>query len=208
MFQRETTESVKRPLIEHMARFSAQSSYYAEMVEQEFLASPNEFGVRKNILAALGDGPLFGKLQASLSRERIVSEMMGAGVARGQQGLFGDIIMTNGPTFNGPVNAANLVFGDMIGSANNAIQNIGSDRTEEREILGRIMNLIESDKSISSSQRDEIAGAVTEVAKTGDLKAKASLYEKLKTTVTLVGAAATFTRAAEMIMPHVHAWLK
>jgi hypothetical protein len=93
----------------------------------------------------------------------------------------GTIIMTKGNVFNvgGNIQARNVVAGDMISSANAAVQNIAIERAEDREVLTAVLKFLEK-AQITSDQRETVGRAVALAAEKPSQESKGGVLKALK----------------------------
>lgn len=204
----EGVNNINELLLEHMAFNSRQSEIYSELVESRFKNEGQHSGVRKRLLAACSGMPLF----STLKRLEVEEE-----VAKNSLPLFntqiGTMIMNNTTTntsFNagGDIVGQNLVGGNMINSANAAIQNMPITRSEEKEVLNQLLALLQKDTKIKDSDRQEAVQAIERVAKENSKGSKKSLLEIL---YRLMGSGALLAETvhfAEKIAPTVQAWIQ
>ncbi|WP_128937037.1 hypothetical protein [Bradyrhizobium zhanjiangense] len=191
-YTNEADPGVRAILLSGMAKRGG-DAILAEIVTSEFEAKPPGSLERQRLLAAAEGSPLFGQLKAiqiELERSSLYS-----------QGLleFGDrpmIVFNHGSmtvnkgnslSIGGNVQAQNIVAGDMISSANAAVQNMTAQQAADREVLSAILQFVEK-ATISQEQRQAISSAVVAAAQQPNPENKGRLLSVLKG---LVGGAAT-----------------
>ena len=196
-----TTESnaqVRESLVAAMASINDRNIDYEDMVENHFGREQADSPVRSRLLAASEGTPLYNKLR----RVEVQS-------IRDRQGLLeygsrlinveGDLIVT-GPTLNvgGNLSAQNVAVGDMINSANAAVQQLERSDAGAAHALQQVLGMLTASKSTQG--RDEVAAAVQEVAKAPTPANKATLVEKIKVFASGAAASGTLIEGVEHLV--------
>jgi len=200
-FEAEREESVREILLEHMAAKSAMPEYAATVVEA-FRSAALGGPTRGRLLAAARGAPVYKELQRRVALEA----MADAGMSRDLLG--GDFIMgskitveggNSGFLAGGDQNAQNMVVGDMIRSANGAVQNLSNERQGQKELLEAILSVLKGNTGFREGSADAVAGAVSEVAKDPTQKNKMSLFGALKGLVSGAGLAADLVKHVDKL---------
>jgi hypothetical protein len=83
-----------------------------------------------------------------------------------------------------------MVVGDMVASANGAVQNFTNKKAGQKELLEGILTLLKENKGFPEGAPDAVAGAVAEIAKDPTPKNKMTLFGALKALTSGAGLAA------------------
>jgi hypothetical protein len=163
-----------------------------DIVVSRFDAEPPGSLARGRLLAASEGTPLFSELKArelELERRNRLREVSAQAQLIFINNNTGSVTVTKGNTLNiaGNVQAQNIVAGDMVGSANQAVQNMTAQQASDREVLLAVMKFIER-AALDAGQRDAISAAVAVAAQKPDTENRGRLLGILKG---LVGGAAT-----------------
>lgn len=176
----EPEELVRDLLLEHMAHAAEHCLDYADLVERNYTRSARESGLRQRLLAASRGKPLY----ATLRRIEIAEQIQQAKEPPAQAQLaitIGDMTVNN-TNFNAgrDIVGQNLVGGDMIASANRAVQHMEQERQDQQTVLRDLLQFLQNDKSINEHQRNEAIKAIEAVAATNTATAKRGLVDTLK----------------------------
>jgi hypothetical protein len=191
-YSHEKDPSIRAILLSGMAK-RGEDPGMAEIVISRFEAEVPGSLARRRLLAASEGTPLFRELKAlELEFERSTLLAQGLLEFETHPTLIintGSIVVNKGNTLNigGNVQAQNIVVGDMVGSANQAVQKMTAQQATDREVLSAVMKFVES-TALSAVQRDAISKAVTAAAEKPDVENKSRLLGALKG---LIGGAAT-----------------
>jgi hypothetical protein len=191
-YEAEREEAVREILLEHMARQSGNADY-ASSVAEAFQAAPEGGAVRGRLLAAAQGRPLYGQLQKRIAIDTLANagmsqSLLGGDLVLGNKNQFGGD--NNGFVSGGDQNAQNMVAGDMIASANGAVQNFTNKKAGQKELLEGILTLLKENKGFPEGAPDAVAGAVAEIAKDPTPKNKMTLFGALKALTSGAGLAA------------------
>lgn len=206
-FEAEREEPVRELLLEHMATRSANPDYASTVVEA-FHSAAVGGPVRGRLLAAAQGTPVYKELQRRVAVEAIVK----AGMSRDLLG--GDFVMgnkvsiggdNNGFASGGKQSAQNMVAGNMIGSANGAVQSLSNERQADKELLQAILAVLRENKGFKDGAADAVADAVKEVAKEPSPKNKRSLFGALKALVSGADLAAELVEHVDKLADTVTA---
>jgi hypothetical protein len=155
----ESEDSIRELLLEHMAFSSPQSEHYSDIVQEQFLRAGRFSGIRKRLLAASEGKELYSKLRLIDLRDEVHSADLF--IPRQAEGppimIMGDVNVS--PTnFNAgrDITGQNLVGGDMIGSANAAIQSMPSSQTVEQTALTELVRFLETAKGLSNDNKSKV----------------------------------------------------
>lgn len=178
-YSTEPSPQVQEYLLASMASRSAEERDYADLVELRFGREQVDSGLRRRLLAASIGTPLYQNLKAI--------DMSGSG---DRQGLLmydrppivivkGDNYMS-GPTLNvgGSLNAQNVAVGDMINSANAAIQRLERTDAGTVEVLRDVLAMLGN--SPTKAGGAELVAAVEKIAKEPTAENKDGLVETLR----------------------------
>lgn len=197
-FDAEPAESVKEILLGGMAVKSDTNADFADTVARHFQSASADSNLRKKLLVA-SEGT---KLNQILRKSQLEAELS-------RQGLFefgnrynlnvqGDIIVAGAKFSAGrDIKAANLVGGDVIGSALSSVQNIAPERTQDREFLTAVLDFLKS-SAVPDSHRATVTAAVEDVAKDPTPEKKSGLVSALKGIAETIGAVAGLTSLIEL----------
>ena len=188
----EDDRRVRGNLLVSMASRNAESELYAEAVRAQFAKEAPDSTMRHHLLAASVGSLLYQNLRA-----------IDVAAERARQGLleYGDIgssinIYMNGETILGnqinagrDINAQAVAGGNIIGSANAAIQKLERTDAVTAKALKEVLAILEISKN--SPGNAEIAEAVKAVAGAPTTANKKSLLERLKGYTTAAAAAGT-----------------
>jgi hypothetical protein len=194
----EDNPRVRENLLVSMAVRNLESSTYTDAVVAQFAKEQPDSAVRHRLLAASVNSPLYQRLRsldrtADSARQGLL-EYGDAAVIQ----VAGDLNM--GATFNvgGNLNAQNLAGGDMIGSANAAVQQLQRSDEGAAEALKMVLDMLERSKDAPGSS--EVAAAVKQVADAPTPENKKSLLERVKGWVAGAAAAGTIVTGADKVI--------
>lgn len=159
---------VKEALLCSLAARRISDGDIGSLIKSRFEAAGPGAALRKKVLASAASSQLYPELQQIVARDALAAH--GSSIFGGQQGLFlpgpGGIIMVNGPTFNvgGNLSVQNLVTGDMIDSANGAVQNMNTASANDKEVLEAVLNFVRAN-NLSGEEGKEIITVVEATAK-------------------------------------------
>jgi hypothetical protein len=189
-YSSENDSGVRAILLSGMAKRGSDPDM-AEIVISRFDAEAPGGLARGRLLAASEGTTLFGELKArELEFER--SPLHAQGLL--EFGARAPMIFNKGSTFvkntlniGGDVQAQNIVAGDMINSANHAVQKMTAQQAADRKMLSAVLEFVRS-AALTTAQRDAVSEAVTAAAEKPDAENKNRLLGVLKG---LIGGAAT-----------------
>ena len=197
-YEGEREEPVREILLEHMARESSVADYALEVTDA-FKSAPVNGHFRRRLLAAAQGKPLYSQLQRQIAVEGLTN----AGMSRDLLG--GDFFMgskveiggdNNGFVAGGDQNAQNMVAGDMIASANEAVQTLTNEKSNQKEVLEAILKVLTENKGFKDGASEAVATAVADIAKDPSPKNKMTLFGTLKA---LVSGASVATSLVEHV---------
>lgn len=96
------------------------------------------------------------------------------------------------------ISAGNMVGGNMINSANEAVQKMDGSRGVERETLVEILRILQS-TPLHAADKEEAAEAVRAAASDGNPENKASLLGTLKKLIALPAAVGAVDKVQSVI---------
>ena len=186
----EDSTPVRENLLSSMAQRSAKNADYGDAVESRYALEKADSPLRKRLLAASEGTPIYPRLR-----------QISATDARDRQGLleygqaniiFKDNTIVTGPTLSvgGNFNAQNVAVGDMIGSANAAVQQLERSDPSTAKALEDVLELVGQSKTTAAHA--DVVAAVEQIAKAPTPEHKATLVDRLKSfaaTATAAGAA-------------------
>jgi hypothetical protein len=181
----EPEELIRDLLLEHMAQGAENSLDYGDLVERSYKRGAQSSGIRQRLLAASRGQALY----AALRRIDIAELAADRELALPQvQPLIGSMTVNN-TTFRAgrDIVGQNLVGGDMIGSATQAVQHMVKSREQEQAILTDILRFLDSAKWVTEVDKEEATKVIESIANDGTLASKTGLLEVLKK----IGAGAT-----------------
>jgi hypothetical protein len=207
-YANENDPSVRAILLSGMAKRGSNPSM-AEIVISQFDAEAPGSLARRRLLAASEGTQLFGELKArELEFERSAQGLLEFG--RQATIIFnnsGSIVVNKGNSLSigGNVQAQNIVVGDMIGSANEAVQNMTAQQAADREVLAAVMKFVET-ATLDAGQREVISSAVAAAAQKPDAQNKGRLLGILKGLVSGAATVATIGGGYAEIIGLVSKW--
>lgn len=149
---------------------------YADAVRQRFTKAPADGPLRRRLLAASEGSPLYSDLR----RIHISSRIERQGLLEYDHPLLvvGDY-RVNSPnvSIGGSVAAQNFVIGDMINSANGAVQQLERSDAGTAEALKQVLAMLTQSKVEGGAP---VAAAVEAVAQAPTVENKKSLVDRLK----------------------------
>ncbi len=193
----ESNAQVRENLVASMALISNRSTDYADVVKTHFGQEQADSPVRSRLLAASEGMPLYANLRSveiksSRDRQGLLDY--------GSQRLIvkGNVIVT--PTLNigGNLNAQNVAMGDMVNSANAAVQQLESSDAGTAQALQKVLEMLAASKLVPG--RDEVAAAVEKVAQAPTQANKATLVDRIKTYASSAVAAGTLIDGIEQLV--------
>lgn len=207
--ENEDTEFVRDLLLEHMARSADRSVDYGDLVEQSYGAASRNGGLRQRLLAASRGTTLYQSLRRIDIIEEARAFELALPHAQSQIKVQGNLIMGNQTNFNagGNIQGQNLVGGDMIGSANQAVQTMSNVRRDEQAALANMLDFAKTSAEISHDQKARIAGAVEAVAKDDSKSSKGALLDSLKWVAGGVAAMSSAATQIDKFVEIVSKWL-
>lgn len=192
----ETEEIVRDLLLEHMASYADADADYAVLVEESFKKAGTESGIRKRLLAASVHKRLHAVLKGHAARQRAAEE----GILQPQLIFVEKMNMT---TFNAgrDIIAQNLVGGDMINSANAAVQRIDASRDAERKTLTELLQFLEQADGIAIDDKKQLITAIQSAA---DSNSKGATQDLLTTIQRIASTAGLVTGVATKLHDFAH----
>jgi hypothetical protein len=176
-YAREPNKSVKENLLASMAAQSQESSDYQEAVASKFKKEQADSPLRRRLLAASIGTPLYGELKRIDQEDDFARQgLLFGGV---NNFLIGDFNVS-APTFNAgrDIKANNIVAGDMINSANAAIQRMDRDGADWQDFLIKVMEMLRQSQG-TEDQKAEVAKAVKEMAEDPNEETKKGIVARL-----------------------------
>ncbi|GJD88547.1 hypothetical protein BHAOGJBA_2067 [Methylobacterium hispanicum] len=201
-YYRESEENIRDLLLIAMAKRANDNAEFAELVERSFVRESADSSLRRKLLAA-GETT---KIYPHLKRIALMDKMQREGLLQFGLGFDhrtdGGIIVNNTTTninISGGVSAQNFVTGDMIGSANGAVQNLQANRSTDKEILSEIVSFLNSSK-ISDAAKQELAQKVKLVAEEPSDDNKQGLISTVKRIADAASITGTAIEGIDKIM--------
>jgi hypothetical protein len=182
----EQEDFIRALLLEHMAHAADKSVDYGDMVERSFRQATRGGELRQRLLAATEGLPLYASLRKIQAKE----QMTDADLFQPQHlTIVEKFTMTNTNFSAGrDMTAQNMVGGNMIASANAAVQDMNSSREPDQAILTEILRLV-GQSSVAPEHQEAAAKAVQEVATDGSPQAKGRLVKALQSALAGGGVA-------------------
>lgn len=190
-YEAERDDAVKDILLEHMASAPVNADYSEAVLKAFEIGGPGT-PLRKRLLAA-GDGKPIG---AQMKRRLALEAITDAGMTR--ELLGGDFIMGNqikatgnmsGNFAGGDMTAQTIAGGNMINSANAAVQTLSQERAAQKELLESILSVLKEGAGFPEGGSEAVAAAVEEIAKDPSPKNKMGLFGALKALASGAGMA-------------------
>lgn len=173
----EPDPQVQENLLVSMAAASARDIDYADAVQERFGREQPDSLLRRRLLAASVNQPLFGDLRQRHAQDAIARQGL---LAYGNQNVIIGDVNVSGPTLNigGNLNAQNLAVGDMINSANAAVQHLERSDAGAAQALQQVLAMLAQSKVPDGD--GAVAAAVKQVADAPTAENKKSLLDRLK----------------------------
>ena len=205
-YAEEADEGIREMLVAGMAGRPDPSEAMKELISDRYMSAPAGERLQRKLLAAAVGAPMFPVLK----RFEIEQSLEARENALKRQGRFefdgptikiinnnhiagnADIVMGNTIKARGDINAQNVVGGDMIGSANAAVQSISTTRGSDREVLEAVISFI-TGSSLDARSKDLVLKTVEQAAKDPSPANKSGVLQALKSlggSVATIGAAA------------------
>ncbi|WP_126175385.1 hypothetical protein [Tsuneonella rigui] len=188
-FSIEEHPQVRENLIASMAARSADSIEYEDAVLSVFRKEATDSPLARRILATSASTPLYGKLKASVASASQLAIIEASGE---QANFFGQastpplVIVVNGDfvmnkvefSAGRDINSQNMVAGDMINSANAAVQNLAKTDGITGKVLADVLAMLSQTEF--QEGKEEVAAAVKELARAPSEAAKKTLIDRVK----------------------------
>lgn len=201
----ERDEGVREMLVAGMAGRSAPSDAMKELISERFMAAPAGERLQRKLLAAAEGAPMYGILkrfeieQAREAQDNVLKrqgllEFDRPATIINLNNIAGNADFTMGNTIKarGDINAQNVVGGDMIASANAAVQSISTTKTNDREVLEAVIAFV-TKHPLDAQSKELVLKTVEQAAKDPSPENKSGVLKALKSVggaVATVGAAA------------------
>lgn len=216
-YSAEDDQRVRENLLVSMASRNAESRMYSEAVRGQYAKEPPDSPVRRRLLAASVNSPLYQGLRGiDVKTENDRQGLLEYGATgnntyiqhTGDIFLFqntGDVVV--GSNFNAgrDINAQAIAGGDMIDSANAAVQHLERSDEATAKVLKEVLAFLEGSKDVPGNA--EAAEAVKAVAADPSEANKKSLLERLKGYVSNAAAAGTILMAGDKVIHAVQGLL-
>jgi hypothetical protein len=204
----EPEEIVRILLLEHMAQSADESLDYCDIVEGNYRSAGPTTGMRKRLLAASAGHALHINLRRIEVEERRSKEISLFPEITNTNLAVGSIIMNQSNfTAGRDISAQNIVGGDMIGSANSAIQNMSPSREADQALLQQIMKLLPGATGLTEPEKKSVAHAVTAIAQDKNSSEKSTLIGLLKKMREGAGAVAGTAGQLDGLIHTISGWL-
>ncbi|MCA0338869.1 MAG: hypothetical protein LCH99_03970 [Proteobacteria bacterium] len=164
----EKDTAVKEVLLCSLAARRVSDDDIGSLIKSRFEAAGPGAPLRKKVLASAALSQLYPELQQIAARDAMAAH--GLSLFGSQQSSLllgqGGITVVNGPTFNvgGNLSVQNLVTGDMIDSANGAVQNMNNASANDKEVLEAVLNFVRAN-NVPGEDGKEIVTVVEATAK-------------------------------------------
>ncbi len=181
-YHTEADPGIKETLLVGMARRSSGNPDFEELVRATFVHEQPGGAVRKRLLAATAQSPMnltLKKIEADdeLRRQGLL-EFYSPGIA-----IFGgnNDMSSNKTTFTAGRDMTGQVMagGDVVGSANSAVQNLDQSRSADQKILSDVLALI-AQLNLQGDEASSVAEAVKVVAEDPKPENKGKLLSVVK----------------------------
>ena len=205
----EPEELVRALLLEHMACGADENIDYGDIVEASFRSAGSTTVLRKRLLAASTGRAIYGNLRRiEIEEERSRMPSLFPQSTQVQINNFGRLIMNQSNISAGrDMNAHNIVGGDMVVTANSAIQQMPSSRQADQALLDQIIKLLPSSTAISIEEKKLVAAAVSAIAKDKSSPEKTNLIGLSKKMREGAGAVAGTAGQLDALIHTVSGWL-
>lgn len=196
----EDNPQVSENLLASMTVRSAEHRAYADIVEERFRKEAADSPLRRKLLAASVNKPLYAALRGIEARDQLqLQGLLAFGAAA--TFVFGDQNVTNNNAslnVGGSFNAQNVAVGDMIASANSAVQQLERSDQGTAKALQRVLTMLGT--SNFEAGRAEVFKAVSDVATTPTESNKKSLLERLKGYAKAAATAGALIEGADKVI--------
>jgi hypothetical protein len=187
----ESAEEVEHTVLEQIAKQSDTSPDFAHIVFERFRNEPFDSSLGQRLIVATQGLPIYRQLM----RHKLLQSAGEQGILFGQTNVFiSEMTMSkNTTTFSAgrDISGQNLVGGDMINSANAAVQAVPDQRAHEREVLQRVLEVLGTNQSVKEGDRAAVIQAVQDAAVRPSAAAKGKLLEILGSIASSSSAAAS-----------------
>lgn len=199
--------NVREHLLVSMASRNTESDIYSEAVRAQFAKEAPDSAMRRRLLAASIGSPLYQGLRAlDVNAEKARQGLLEyEPQIHTQINVLGDINMGNTFKAGGNINAQNLAGGDMIGSANAAVQHLEQSDAATAQVLMQVLAMVQSAKTVPGGS--EVADAVKRVAEAPTVENKKSLLERVKGFATAAAAAGSILTHGDKVLAAVQSLL-
>lgn len=207
-YDAEADVGVRENLLASMAANPEHHAHYQEAVADAFRRAEPDSRLRSRLLAA-SSGATNHPLYSTLKKEDLLAKR-----EAGPQALFvdpiftGDMVMSNGNSLivKGDLTAQAVAAGNMVHSANHAVQNLTSDRSADKEVLSEVLRFVER-LDPQSPGRAEVEAAIVDVAAEPSAKNKRTLLSRLQGLDKGLIAATAVAAHLPKLIDAVQAWI-
>ena len=165
-FHTESDAGIRETLLVGIARRSSGNPEFEELITLTFRNEPPGGSVRKRLLAATIKTPIHTQLRRIETEDELRRQGLLEFYTPSIQILGGNFDMSkNNTTFSagGDINGQILAGGDVLGSANAAVQHIDQRRENDQRVLSEVLSLVKNLK-LDAAQSSAVAAAVEKVA--------------------------------------------
>lgn len=196
---------VSENLLTSMTARSAEHAAYADAVERRFRREAPDSALRRRLLAASANMPLYRTLRGIAAKDQIQLQGLfeygaGATIVLGDQNVTNNNARLN---VGGNLNAQNVAVGDMIASANSAIQRLERSDQGTAQALQQVLAMLAN--SNFEAGRADVVKAVNDVAAAPTEANKQSLLERLKGYAKAAVTAGALLEGADKVISGVEA---
>lgn len=208
-YDEESDLGIRDTLLTAMAGHSDGNADFADLVQRRFSAAAPDSALRPRLLAASERTGLYQKLK----RMELDSEYARQGLLQFGQAanirVEGDLFQMaeSNIVAGGNIVAQNIVGGNMLNSANDAVQSIGPDRQQDRAVLEQVLDFLKS-KPLPPGQQSEIETAVQAAAQESGSSSRRRLLDVLQSTAKTAALAGPAAAGLAKLVEVVHQWIK
>jgi len=175
--QNNTTRAV---LVEAMARRSDRNVTMAEFVLAEFMEALPGSILRQRLLAAASGTRLARQMNRIAAEQTLQAQGMLQYGDVNQYVILGDVMSNSNKLSVGrDFSAQTVALGDMIKSANSAVQKIAAERVEDQEVLNKVLAYLEA-AEVSAEAKAEAFSAVAAAAEEPSKSNKTRLLDAFR----------------------------
>jgi len=205
----ETDDSIKDTILVCIAKRASADSDLAQLVQDVFLNAAPGGATRKRLLAAASQGPLSVRLKRIELDDEIKRQGMLEFYTPNTVILGGRVDMSSTTTTfsaGGDINGQILAGGDVVNSANAAVQNLDQSRSADQKVLSEVLSWL-AKAQLPEAERDAVAKAVQSVTDDPKKDNKINLLNIIQNISKGVGAVSTLAPTLVPIITHLAAWI-